>query len=245
MNMSMKPEQSEVDINFFDSGYSSVQQVVVLRMTYMFMVNYSYLVVDHFSKQALVIDPAWNMEKIDQALASTQTSLSGVLLTHAHPDHTHLAKPLAAKYNCPIWMSNEEIAVSGFRDAQLIGIDTASWYVGGMHIQPIFTPGHTSGSICYLIGDNLFTGDTLFAEGCGLCPDIHAAHSMFASLQHLKNKLKPETHIFPGHSYGKQPGQKFSLLLRDNIYLQFKNENDFAAYRLRKGQNNSRFFQFL
>ncbi|NOU16656.1 MAG: MBL fold metallo-hydrolase [Bacteroidales bacterium] len=221
-----------------------VPQVVVLKMTCMFMINYNYLVIDPVNNQSVIVDPAWEMDKIDQALASTQTSLSGILLTHSHPDHIHLAKPLAAKYHCPIWMSNEEIVTSGFYAQQLVGIDEIPWPVGNMLIQPILTPGHTSGSVCYLVGDNLFTGDTLFAEGCGLCSGTQAAHTMWASLEHLKSRLKPETNVFPGHNYGKPPGQKFSLLLKDNIYLQFKNENDFAKYRLRKGQNIFKFFDF-
>ncbi|NVO12348.1 MAG: MBL fold metallo-hydrolase [Bacteroidales bacterium] len=221
-----------------------VPQVVVLKMSYLFMINYNYLIVDHVNNQSVIIDPAWEMEKIDQALATTQTSLSGILLTHSHPDHTHLAKPLAAKYHCPILMSKEEIETSGFYAQQLIGIDETPRKVGNILIQPILTPGHTPGSICYLIGDNLFTGDTLFAEGCGMCPDVQAAHTMWASLEQIKIRLKPETLVFPGHNYGKLPGQKFSFLLKDNIYLQFKNENDFAKYRLRKGQNILRFFDF-
>ena len=221
-----------------------VPQVVVMKMSYLFMINYNYLVVDGISNKSVIIDPAWDMEKIDQALATTRTSLSGILLTHSHPDHIHLAKPLAEKYHCPIWMSNEEIAASGFNAPQLIGIDMRPWSVGQIYIQPIFTPGHTPGGTCYLIGDNLFTGDTLFAEGCGMCPDTQAAYDMFASLEHLKRRVKPETHIFPGHNYGKPPGQKFSLLLNDNMYLQFKNENDFAAYRLRNEQNKLKFLDF-
>ncbi len=231
--------------NYLDVEYNViVPQVVVLKMSYMFMINYNYLVIDRVNKKSVIIDPAWDMEKIDQALASAQTSLSGILLTHSHPDHIHLAKPLAAKYRCPIWMHNEEIETSGFYAQQLIGIDESPWSVGNMVIQPIFTPGHTPGSVCYLIGDNLFTGDTLFAEGCGLCSGIQAAHTMWASLEHLKNRLKPETFVFPGHNYGRPPGQIFSLLLKDNIYLQFKNENDFAKYRLRKGQNKLKYFDF-
>jgi len=221
-----------------------VPQVVVLKMTCMFMINYNYLVIDPVNNQSVIIDPAWEMEKIDQALASNQTSLSGILLTHSHPDHINLAKPLAAKYHCPILMSKEEIETSGFYAQQLIGIDETPRKIGNMLIQPILTPGHTSGSICYLIGDNLFTGDTLFAEGCGMCSDVQSAHTMWASLEKIKTKLKPETLVFPGHNYGKLPGQKFSILLKDNIYLQFKNENDFAKYRLRKGQNILRFFDF-
>lgn len=240
----MKFEDLERGISYIDAGYRGVIQVAVLRMTYVSMVNYSYLVVDNINNQAVIVDPAWNMAKIDQTLDDTGAVLSGILLTHSHPDHTDLAKPLAAKYHCPIWMSNQEIKASGFYDPQLIGIDTTPWSVGQIQIQPIFTPGHTSGGMCYLIGDNLFTGDTLFAEGCGLCPDMMAAHEMFESLEYLKRILKPETRIFPGHSYGKQPGQKFSQIVRDNIYLQFKNKNDFTAYRLRKGQNKLSFFDF-
>lgn len=241
----MKYDDLGTDINYTDTGYNEVvPQVVILRMSYKFIVNYSYLVVDYSSNQSVVVDPAWDMEKIETALACTQTRLSGILLTHSHPDHVHLAEPLAAKYHCPIWMSNEEIAFSGFNVQHLIGIDTMPWFVGKIKIQPILTPGHTPGSACYLIGKNLFAGDTLFAEGCGICPDIEAAYNMFTSLEHLKRRLEPETRVFPGHVYGKPPGQEFSEVLKNNIYLQFRNENDFAAYRLRKGQNKLSFFDF-
>ena len=113
-----------------------------------------------------------------------------------------------------------------------------------MIIEPIFTPGHTPGCMCYLIGGNLFTGDVLFTEGCGMCSDLEAAHAMFASLQDLKTRIKPHTRIFPGHSYGEQPGQTLSQLLKDNIYLQFSNKESFAAFRLRSGQNIAKMFSF-
>jgi hydroxyacylglutathione hydrolase len=230
---------------YMDSEYSGVvPRVVALKVCHEAMKNYSYLVVDPGTRQAVIVDPAWQMEKIDQALIDTQARLSGVLITHSHPDHIHLAKPLAEAHDCPIWMSKEEIETSGFRARQLIGIDTTPWAVGQMLIEPIFTPGHTPGCMCYLIADNLFTGDVLFAEGCGLCPDIEAAHAMFASLQNVKTRIKPQTRIFPGHSYGEPPGQIMWRLLRENVYLQFSDKDSFAAFRLRSGQNVTKMFSF-
>lgn len=223
---------------------SSEPNVIVLEMHYQFMRNYNYLVVDPLSRQAVIVDPAWEVEKIDRALSDENASLSGILITHGHPDHIHLASFLAERYSCPIWMSKIEIASSGFHAEQLIAIDETPWALGHMLIRPIFTPGHTSGCFCYQIGDNLFTGDVLFAEGCGLCPDRAAAQAMYNSLQNLKGQLKPRTRIFPGHSYGKAPGQLFSQVLQDNIYLQFSDSESFADFRLRPKQNRAKMFDF-
>jgi hydroxyacylglutathione hydrolase len=98
------------------------------------MINYCYLVCNPLSKRAVLIDPAWQMEKIEDALERTHTKLSGVLLTRAHLDHVHLAEPLANKYECPILMSHEEIASSGYTAKRLIGISMTPWSVGGMLI---------------------------------------------------------------------------------------------------------------
>lgn len=219
-------------------------EVIVLEMFYMFMKNYNYLVVDPATRLSVIIDPAWEMDKVDQALLHSDSELSGVLVTHSHADHINLAASISEKYKCPIWMSFEEIDYAGFYADRLVGIDTSSFMVGEMCIQPIYTPGHTPGCFCYLIGNNLFTGDVLFAEGCGMCSDTSAAYSMFSSLMMLKDKLPPDTKIYPGHSYGKVPGQLFSQILKENIYLQFKNKEDFSAYRLRKGQDKSKMLSF-
>ena len=218
--------------------------VTVLKMQHKYMINYNYLVVDPITRQSVIIDPAWQMDKIENALIKTCSELKGILLTHSHPDHIHLAKPLAKKYNCPIWMSHEEIKYSGFDDEQLVAIGKEAWFVGQMKIEPILTPGHTPGCVCYHIEDNLFTGDVLFAEGCGMCPDELAAHAMYDSLKHLKMMLAPDTRIYPGHSYGRQPGRVFSKVLQENIYLQFRDEHSFAAFRLRSGQNKKKFINF-
>lgn len=211
-------------------------QVFLLKMNRSQMRNNNYLVVDPRSRDAVVIDPAWELDKIEHALAGTRATLSGVLITHSHFDHIHLAKQVAELYDCPIWMSRREIAWSRFTARHLVGIDETSWLVGGMRIQPILTPGHTPGCTCYLIGDNLFTGDVLFAEGCGICADVESAFDMYESLEKLKARVPGDAHVFPGHTYLRPPGQKFSDVLKFNMYLQFDDRQSFAAYRLRKGQ---------
>jgi len=204
--------------------------VVVLDVRHKSMKNFNYLVADTNGGRAAIVDPAWEIDKIDRAIAD--------------PDHIDLAKQVSEKYDCPIWMSHAEIAASQFHAARLVGIDAHPWTVGELLIEPIHTPGHTPGSTCYLIGDNLFTGDVLFAEGCGICPDLNAAHAMFASLERLKTRLALHTRIFPGHSYGQPPGRLMSQVRRENIYLQFSNKESFAAFRLRRGQDRARLFNF-
>ncbi len=219
-------------------------EVEVLRTARGSMTNYNYLVIDPSSRRAVLVDPAWQSDVIEQALQRAGAELDGILLTHSHPDHIDLAKPLAQKYGCPLWMSKQEIASSGFRAPELVGIDESAWWVGQMLITPLLTPGHTPGCVCFRIGDNLFTGDVLFAEGCGICPGVDAAHQMFDSLQRLKRELRPQTRIWPGHSFGKPPGQLFSDVLQNNIYLQFRDSQSFSSFRLRPGQSRAKLFEF-
>lgn len=219
-------------------------EVVTLRMSNQSLINYNYLIIDAETRNAVIVDPAWELDVIEEALYNASASLKGILLTHAHLDHVHLAKPLSQRYLCPIWMSEKEIAVSGYRAPGLISLQEKPLSIGQMQIQPILTPGHTAGCVCYLIGDNLFTGDVLFAEGCGICPNTEAAYQMFDSLEKIKKSISGHTRVFPGHSYGKQPGRLFSQILRENMYLQFKTRESFAAFRLRGGQKQAKLFNF-
>ncbi|WP_046744433.1 MBL fold metallo-hydrolase [Kordia zhangzhouensis] len=231
--------------NTLDSQQEGLEpQVVVLRVSNMFVINYNYLVIDHINNESVIIDPAWDLEKIEQAIEVSNTTLKGIIITHSHFDHLNLAKPLAEKHKCPIWMSHTEIAISGFEAPQLRAIDAEAFWIGSLKIVPLPTPGHTEGSTCYLIGNNLFSGDTLFIEGCGLCADTAAAHNMYKSLNLIKEHMRPTTRIFPGHKYARSPGEPFSTVMQNNIYLQFSNKEDFASYRLRKGQNHAKFFEF-
>jgi hydroxyacylglutathione hydrolase len=209
-------------------------RVSLIKVERGFMKNNNYLIVDPATEQSVLVDPAWEVDKLHAALASSESALRGILIT-----------PLAEYYNCPIWMSRQEIDASGFRARQLADVGEAAWPVGDMTISPMLTPGHTPGCTCYLIGDHLFAGDVLFAEGCGMCNSVEAAHQMFDSLELLKRRLKPHTQIYPGHTYARPPGQKFKDVLSYNMYLHFADKDTFAAFRLRKGQSHRSLMNFV
>ena len=209
-----------------------------LKVSNLFFKNYTYLIIIEASREAIIVDPAWELDKIEETLDRTQSNLSTILLTHSHFDHVNLVDPLVKKYNPQVIISKAEIDHYGFRCNNLNDIDDGiPLSLGKIDVTPFLTPGHSKGSACYLIEDVLFSGDTLFIEGCGICTGNGAdPRAMFSSLNLLKEKISLNTKICPGHSFGKPPARPFSYLLNNNIYLQFEERDKFISYRMRKGQ---------
>ena len=196
------------------------------------------IIADEAGGQSVVVDPAWEASKIEQVMDVTACECRAVLLTHSHPDHVHLAQHFAEKHGATVMMSRVEIGYYRFSCANLSPVeDGVAISIGALQIKPILTPGHTAGGMCFLVGDHLFTGDTLFAEGCGMCAGDGAdPEALFGSLQELKAMIPHRTRIYPGHSYGNVPGQTFAQILANNIYLNFKSPEEFVAFRMRRGQ---------
>jgi len=212
-------------------------EIIYLKASELFTKNLSYLVFDPDSGDGVMIDPAGDLEQIELLVSFHRIKLSKILLTHYHFDHVYLANTLARKYDLQVFMNKIEIDYYGFHCKNLIPIDESSFFIGPYSINPIHTPGHTKGSTCYLIGNNLFTGDTLFIEGCGLCFGEGAdPNEMFDSLQYLKSQIDLHTFIYPGHSYGQYPGKRFDYLMHNNIYLQIDNRDHFISFRMRENQ---------
>nr|ASA76634.1 putative hydrolase [Pyxidicoccus sp. MCy9557] len=202
------------------------------------VVNYSYLVIHRATGQALIVDPAWELDTIEGALRSADATLEGVLLTHSHFDHVNLVAPLVARHGADVWMSREELQFYRFSCPNLRAIDSEEPFtVAGMHVTPVLTPGHSRGSTCFFVGDNLFCGDTLFTEGCGACIGEGANPlEMFQSLQRLKARCGPGVRVFPGHSFGEPVGKTFELVRQNNIYLQLESYEPFHSLRMRSHQ---------
>ena len=202
------------------------------------MKNFCYLLLDHDTSDAVLIDPAWEMDKIEAKMLLYGANLKAILITHHHFDHVHLANNFAREYNIAVYISKTEADYYDFSCQNLVEVTVQNAIeIGSINVVPLFTPGHTKGSICYWIANALFTGDTLFAEGCGLCVGRGAdPGDMFDSLSFLKIVLPKNTKIYPGHSYGHYPGKDFLFIKQNNIYLSFNEKEKFIDYRMRANQ---------
>ncbi|PJE67864.1 hypothetical protein COU95_00010 [Candidatus Shapirobacteria bacterium CG10_big_fil_rev_8_21_14_0_10_40_9] len=159
--------------------------------------------------EAIVIDPGGEPEKIFSVLPTT--NLTHIILTHAHPDHLGAlsalknefpkAKFLIHKGELPILKSlHLKVKPDGFlNESKLETGNKQSLLLRNWNLEILHTPGHSPGGICFKVGDFLFTGDTLFAEGVGRTDyPFSSQKDLIKSLKKL-GKLPKDLKIYPGH----------------------------------------------
>jgi hydroxyacylglutathione hydrolase len=167
--------------------------------------NYAYLV--KAGEACAVVDPS-EAAPVTAAAAARGWQLTHILNTHHHLDHTG--------GNLALKQATGAVVVGPGKDAARIpGIDVgvdeaAGWAFAGRKVQVLEVPAHTRGAIAFVIDGNAFTGDTLFAMGCGRLFEGDPA-MMWASLSKLM-QLPDATKIWCGHEYTESNG-RFALTL--------------------------------
>lgn len=191
-------------------------------------------------RKAVLIDPAWERNKIVEFLQINGLDLEAILLTHSHYDHVNLVNDLTYIYQCNVYISKIESEFFGYRSPNLNLLnDLDIITVGNIHILAILTPGHTVGSMCYLTNHTLFTGDTIFNEGCGMCFGQGAdPKSMFQTIQRLKSEIPDSVMVYAGHCFSREVGELFGFLKQNNVYFLIENEKEFIDFRMRSGQKH-------
>jgi hydroxyacylglutathione hydrolase len=192
------------------------------------MDNYAYLVVDDANGEAGIVDCA-EAEPVLNAVRREHVNLTNVLPTHHHYDHVRGNEELLA--------ARPHLAVYGV-DERIPGLTTRVQdgdriRVGSLEAQVIFIPAHTTGHIAYYFPRQqaVFTGDTLFAGGCGRLFEGDAA-MMIGSLSKL-TALPDETRVYFGHEYTEK-NLRFALTLEpNNTALQEKHA--WAAAQVKSG----------
>ena len=180
----------------------------------------TYLIVHQ--NDALVVDPAITSGAILEAIRAEDAAPVGILLTHGHFDHILSMDSLRAAYpmTVSIHEDDEDFLSDGKKNAFSLFFHRERSFgradrtlkdgdripLGNTYVRVLHTPGHTPGSVCFLCGDSLLTGDTLFADTYGRC-DLWGGseEQMSASLASL-HALDPKLTIYPGHGRSESLG---------------------------------------
>ena len=175
--------------------------------------NYVWLVHDSASDETIVVDPSEAAPVVDAAKARGWT-ISQIWNTHWHPDHTGgnaAIKALGATVSGPAAEAEKIPTLDyGLREGDSVRI--------GAHVARVIeTPGHTAGHIVFHMADDaaLFSGDTLFAMGCGRLFEGGPAQ-MFGNMQRLRD-LPPETIVYCAHEYTQSNGRYAAVAEPDNV----------------------------
>ncbi|XP_024872981.1 hydroxyacylglutathione hydrolase, mitochondrial isoform X4 [Temnothorax curvispinosus] len=172
--------------------------------------NYMYLIIDEATKEAAVVDPV-DPEAVITAVRQNDVKLTKVLTTHHHWDH--------AGGNAKLSKSFTDLAIYGGDDrieainCKITHNDTFN--IGNLSVKCLATPCHTRGHVCYYItgeggeGEHppsVFTGDTLFAGGCGRFFE-GTANQMYKALVEILGSLPEETveGVLRTRIYSQQP----------------------------------------
>ena len=210
------------------------------------MRNFAYLIGDRQTGDCVVVDPAYAAGDLLDTLEADGMQLSGVLVTHHHPDHVGgsmmgfslqgLAELLERKA-VPVHVNTHEAQwvsrVTGISMSDLTAHENHDKVsIGDIEIELLHTPGHTPGSQCFLLDGRLVAGDTLFLEGCGRT-DFPGGDSdeMYRSLRQLAT-LPSDPTVFPGHWYSVQPSASLSEVKRSNYVYR---ATDLAQWRMLMG----------
>lgn len=165
---------------------------------------------------AFVVDPSAKAETILSATEQSGASLEGILLTHGHFDHIVSVNELRDRLRIPLYVHENDAELitdarknafytffrmeTSYRPAEKQFRHGDTLYLGKEPIQVLHTPGHTSGSVCFLCNNEfLITGDTLFADNIGRCDLYGSDPAQMTESLHFLRTLPSHLTIYPGH----------------------------------------------
>ncbi len=200
------------------------------------MENFIYLIGDPETREAAVVDPAWDVDTILKIAQQDEMNITKIFITHHHPDHTNGIEELLNHVQAKVYIQKAEAEFMKQIWSDTVKVESGDVIrVGNIPVTFLHTPGHTPGSQCFLLDNKLISGDTLFIGFCGRC-DLPGGNpeQMYDSLYNRLGKLDGRTLLYPGHNYGKTPVSTLEEERKHNPYLQFQSLEDFVKFRMRR-----------
>jgi hydroxyacylglutathione hydrolase len=188
--------------------------------------NFSYIIADEETRDAVVVDSSYNADEIIKTIKTQKLQLKYIINTHGHSDHTAGNTELQSIFGAKI-VAHKQSKIHP--DLPVDESDILN--VGKISVKIIYTPGHTTDSICLLVDDQkLLTGDTLFVGECGRT-DFPGGNtkSMYESLNRLIT-LNDTVEVYPGHDYGLKPSSTIGEEKKSNYTLQPRSLNEFIEF---------------
>jgi len=200
------------------------------------MENFVYFVGDQNSREVFLIDPAWQVDTLIKQAEAEDLKIKAALITHHHHDHTNGIEELLENYSIPVYVNRHDLEKVKVQKSALTAVDEGQKLkVGKIEVEILHTPGHTKGSQCFIVGDSLISGDTLFINGCGRCdfPDSDPTQ-MYYSLTQKLMRLPGRTLLYPGHNYAATPQSTIGEQMELNPFIKMASYslNDFLKLRI-------------
>ena len=189
------------------------------------MQNFTYILEDESTGEGIIIDPSWDLDKIEQVIKRNDLKIKYIVNTHHHFDHTLGNEAMTKSTNAKI--IQHEASELKFDTAVTDG-DKITF--GNSELLVIHTPGHSKDSIC-LVGDGkIFSGDTLFVGNCGRV-DLPGGSSkeLYHSLSEILSNLDENLILYSGHNYGSMPTSTLGNEKKTNFVMQKRTEEEFIA----------------
>lgn len=189
--------------------------------------TYTYLLAERHGGEALIIDPV--LERVDQYLSLVEEldlQLVMAVDTHIHADHVTGIGRLRETAHCATAMGDQSAAecVSlRIKDGDVLKVD-------GLTLRSLYTPGHTDDSYSFLLGDRVFTGDTLLIRGTGRTDFQNGdPGAQYDSLFHKLLTLPDATLVYPAHDYDGRTSSTIGEEKRFNPRLQVQSRQEYIA----------------
>lgn len=167
-----------------------------------------YLLLDEDKNEMCIIDPGGDSDRLIRAIKSIGGVPKFILLTHGHMDHVGAVEELSSLYNIPFYLSKKDEEYM-LKNTEVYGkLRKADFYLkendeidfADTKIKVIETPGHTEGSVSFLINNMLFTGDTLFQGSVGRTDFAGGSYDkIVSSVKNKLFKLSDDIDVYPGH----------------------------------------------